>query len=45
MDAAASSHSTTMLGAIAAQLYRMMSQQGYAHKDFSSVFEFIQKQE
>ena len=44
MDAAASSQSTTLLGSLATQVYRMMSQQGYADKDFSSVFKFIEKE-
>ncbi|XP_064396668.1 3-hydroxyisobutyrate dehydrogenase, mitochondrial-like [Halichondria panicea] len=44
MDAAASSQSTALLGSMATQVYRMMSQHGYADKDFSSVFKFIEKE-
>lgn len=44
MNAAASSHSSTPLGALATEIYKLMNQQGYSKKDFSSVFKFLEKQ-
>lgn len=42
-DAAARTSSSTPLGAIALQMYRIMCNAGYASKDFSSAYEFLQK--
>lgn len=33
------------LGALAHQIYRMMTARGYANKDFSSVFQFLREEE
>lgn len=35
----------TPLGSLANQIYRMMCNQGFACKDFSSVFQFLQDKE
>lgn len=40
-----SSGAVTPLGAQALQLYRLMCQSGYASKDFSSVFKFLEEQD
>ena len=34
----------TPLGALALQIYRLMNQSDYTHKDFSSVFKFLEQQ-
>lgn len=44
MEAAEGSRSLTPLGAMATQIYRIMCQKGYADKDFSSVFKFLEKE-
>ncbi|KAF2368219.1 3-hydroxyisobutyrate dehydrogenase [Trinorchestia longiramus] len=43
LDAAVSTTSPTPLGGLALQVYRLMAGSGYAEKDFSSVFEFLQE--
>jgi len=43
--AAAFTVSPTPMGALALQLYRLMCNAGYATKDFSSVFQFLQESE
>lgn len=40
-----STKTATPLGALSLQLYRLMCQSGYAGKDFSSVFKFIEDQQ
>jgi 3-hydroxyisobutyrate dehydrogenase len=44
MDAAAASNASTPLGALARQVYHMISTHGLAWKDFSSVYEFLAAQ-
>ena len=43
-DAATRTQSATPLGSLAHQLYRVMTNSGYAGKDFSSAYQFIKKQ-
>ena len=40
-NAALATHSATPMGSLAHQIYRMMTNQGFGHKDFSSAYEFI----
>jgi len=44
-DAATRAQSPTPLGSLAHQMYRVMCNAGYAEKDFSSAFKFLQEQE
>jgi 3-hydroxyisobutyrate dehydrogenase len=44
-NSATRSNSAIPLGSLAHQLYRLMTVRGYAKKDFSSVYEFLQKSE
>lgn len=43
-DAATRVQAPTPLGSSAHQIYRVMCNAGYAEKDFSSAFKFLQKQ-
>ena len=45
LDAASSTKTTTPLGSLSRQIYQLMCKHGYAGKDFSSVFKFIEKPE
>ena len=45
MDAASSSKSLTPLGSQATQLYRLLCEQGYADKDFTVMFKFLEKKD
>jgi 3-hydroxyisobutyrate dehydrogenase len=42
--AAANSSTPIPLGSVAHQMYRIMCNTGYARKDFSSVFQFLQQE-
>ncbi len=42
-DAATRTGSSTPLGSLALHMYRIMCNSGYAEKDFSSAYEFLQK--
>ncbi|XP_020849051.1 3-hydroxyisobutyrate dehydrogenase, mitochondrial [Phascolarctos cinereus] len=44
-DSATSTKSPVFLGSLSHQIYRMMCAKGYAHKDFSSVFQFLREDE
>ena len=44
-NAATATKTPTMLGSLAHQIYRMMTNSGYDVKDFSSVFQFIRQQQ
>ena len=44
-SSATRSSSAIPLGSLAHQLYRLMSAQGYAKKDFSSIYQFLQELE
>jgi 3-hydroxyisobutyrate dehydrogenase len=44
-NSATRSNSAIPLGSLAHQLYRLMTVRGYAKKDFSSVYQFLQKSE
>ena len=44
-NSATRSSSATPLGSLAHQLYRIMTVRGYAKKDFSSVYQFLQEAE
>ena len=44
-NSATRSNSAIPLGALAHQLYRIMTVRGFANKDFSSVYQFLQEME
>ena len=43
MDAAKANDASTPLGQLANQIYTQMSNEGWAEKDFSSAYEWLQK--
>jgi len=43
LDTASSTKTPTPMGSLARQIYQLMCENGYAGKDFSSVFKFIEK--
>jgi len=45
MDAAVGSQSMTPLGSQATQLYRLLCDQGYADKDFTVMYKFLEKKD
>lgn len=44
LDAANSTKTSTPMGALANQIFRLLMAHGYDTKDFSSVFKFLEKQ-
>ncbi|KAB7499078.1 3-hydroxyisobutyrate dehydrogenase, mitochondrial [Armadillidium nasatum] len=43
-EAATKSKTPTPLGSLSHQIYRILNDQGYAEKDFSSIFKFLQNE-
>ena len=44
-DAATKAQAPTPLGSLSHQIYRVMTNSGYATKDFSSAFQFLLEEE